>query len=114
MKLLLVNLVNIGKPIVALCVSPIVLAKAFEGSMIQPKMTIGSKNGASPYSISDFEDGMRATGTEVEDCPLGEVLIDEENRIITAPCYMMNARISEIQENIQAAFVALKIMLDAE
>lgn len=113
-KLLLVNLVNIGKPIVALCVSPIVLAKAFEGSMIQPKMTIGSKNGTSPYSISDFEDGMRATGTEVEDCPLGEVLIDEENRIITAPCYMMNARISEIQENIQAAFTALKNMLDAE
>jgi enhancing lycopene biosynthesis protein 2 len=113
-KLLLVNLVNIGKPIVALCVSPIVLAKAFEGSMIQPKMTIGSKNGPSPYSISDFEDGMRATGTEVEDCPLGEVLIDEENRIITAPCYMMNARISEIQGNIQAAFTALKKMLDAE
>ena len=113
-KLLLVNLVNIGKPIVALCVSPIVLAKAFEGSMIQPKMTIGSKNGPSPYSISDFEAGMRATGTEVEDCPLGEVLIDEENRIITAPCYMMNARISEIQENIQAAFTALKKMLDAE
>jgi enhancing lycopene biosynthesis protein 2 len=113
-KLLLVNLVNIGKPIVALCVSPIVLAKAFEGSMIQPKMTIGSKNGPSPYSISDFEAGMRATGTEVEDCPLGEVLIDEKNRIITAPCYMMNARISEIQGNIQAAFTALKKMLDAE
>ena len=113
-KLLLVNMVNVGKPILALCVSPIVLAKAFEGSMIQPKMTIGSKNGASPYSISDFEDGMRANGTEVEDCPLGEILIDEENRIITAPCYMMNARISEIQGNIQAAFTALKKILDAE
>ena len=113
-KLLLVNLVNIGKPIVALCVSPIVLAKAFEGSMIQPKMTIGSKNGASPYSISDFEAGMRATGTDVEDCQLREVLVDEENSIITAPCYMMNARISEIQGNIQAAFTALKKMLHAE
>lgn len=113
-KLLLVNLINIGKPIVALCVSPIVLAKAFEGSMIQPKMTIGSKNGASPYSISDFEDGLTTTGAIAVDLPLGEVLIDEENRIITAPCYMMNARISEIHENIQAAFAALKNMLDAE
>jgi enhancing lycopene biosynthesis protein 2 len=113
-KLLLVNLVNIGKPIVALCVSPIVLAKAFEGSMIQPKMTIGSKNGPSPYSISDFEDGLTTTGAIAVDLPLGEVLIDEENRIITAPCYMMNARISEIQGNIQAAFTALKKMLDAE
>jgi len=113
-KLLLVNLVNIGKPIVALCVSPVVLAKAFEGTDIHPKMTIGSKQGSSPYSIGDFEAGMHATGSEVEDCPLGEILIDEENRIITAPCYMMNARISEIQGNIQAAFTALKKILDAE
>ncbi len=113
-KLLLVNMVNVGKPILALCVSPIVLAKAFEGSDIHPKMTIGSKQGSSPYSIGDFEAGMRANGTEVEDCPLGEILIDEENRIITAPCYMMNARISEIQGNIQAAFTALKKILDAE
>ncbi len=113
-KLFLVNLVNIGKPIVALCVSPIVLAKAFEGSMIQPKMTIGSKNGPSPYSISDFESGLTSAGAVTVDCPLGEVLIDEENRIITAPCYMMEARISEIQQNIQAAFSALKSMIDAE
>lgn len=113
-KLLLVNLVNIGKPIVALCVSPIVLAKAFEGSLIQPKMTIGSKNGASPYSISDFEEGLTKTGAMAVDLPLGEVLIDEENRLITAPCYMMEARISEIHQNIQAAFSALKTMIDAE
>lgn len=113
-KLLLVNLVNIGKPIVALCVSPIVLAKAFEGSMIHPKMTIGSKHGPSPYSISDFEDGLTNTGAISVDLPLGEVFIDEENRLITAPCYMMEARISEIQQNIQAAFSALKSLVNAE
>jgi enhancing lycopene biosynthesis protein 2 len=77
-------------------------------------MTIGSKNGASPYSISEFEDGLTTTGAITVDCPIGEALIDEENRIITAPCYMMDARISEIQGNIQAAFTALKKMLDAE
>lgn len=113
-KLLLVNLVNIGKPIVALCVSPVVLAKAFEGSDIHPKMTIGSKQGSSPYSIGDFEAGLTSTGVVSVDCPLGEILIDEENRIITAPCYMMNARISEIQGNIQSAFTALKKILNAE
>ena len=31
-KLFLVNMVNVGKPICALCVSPVVLAKAFEDS----------------------------------------------------------------------------------
>lgn len=113
-KLLLVNMVNVGKPIVALCVSPIVVAKAFEGSTIHPKMTIGSKHGSSPYSISDFETGLTSTGAVAVDCSLGEVLIDEENGIITAPCYMMNARISEIHSNVQAAFSALKKMLNAE
>ena len=113
-KLLLVNLVNIGKPIVALCVSPIVLAKAFEGSSIQASMTIGSKNGASPYEISGFESGLQQTGVITTDCALGAIHVDLENKIITAPCYMMDARISEIQGNIQAAFTALKKMLDAE
>jgi enhancing lycopene biosynthesis protein 2 len=113
-KLLLVNLVNVGKPIVALCVSPIVLAKAFEGSSIHPNMTIGSKQGASPYEIADFEAGLEQTGSFSSDCPLGAVQVDQEHKIITAPCYMMEARISEIQANIQAAFLALKSMLHAE
>ena len=113
-KLLLVNLVNIGKPIVALCVSPIVLAKAFEGSAIHASMTIGSKHAASPYEIAGFEAGLQQTGAETADCSLGSVHIDQENKLITAPCYMMEARISEIHANIQAAFQALKSMLDAE
>ena len=112
-KILLVNMVNVGKPILALCVSPIVVAKALEGSLIQAKMTIGSKFSESPYSISDFEAGLGATGVETVDCPLGEVLVDETNHIITAPCYMMNARISDIHQNIQVAFEALKNMLNA-
>ena len=113
-KLLLVNLVNVGKPIVALCVSPIVLAKAFEGSSIHAAMTIGSKHAASPYEISGFEVGLQQTGVETNDCALGSVYVDHENKIITAPCYMMEARISEIHTNIQAAFAALKELLNAE
>lgn len=113
-KLLLVNMVNVGKPILALCVSPIVLAKAFEGSTIQASMTIGSKHAASPYEIAGFEAGLQQTGTQTTDCSLGSVHVDQINKLITAPCYMMDARISEIQLNIQAAFTALKKMLNAE
>ncbi|MGB1518403.1 MAG: isoprenoid biosynthesis glyoxalase ElbB, partial [Crocinitomicaceae bacterium] len=53
-KLLLVNMINIGKPIAALCVSPVVMAKALEGSSINPNLTIGSKNDPSPYDIEEF------------------------------------------------------------
>ena len=106
-KLLLVNLVNVGKPIVALCVSPVVVAKAFEGSSIHPTLTLGSASESSPYDINGFNEGLRATGAIAQERTIREVLIDPTNRIICAPCYMMDARITEINANIKQAMVAL-------
>ena len=110
-KLLLVNLVNVGKPIVALCVSPVVVAKAFEGSSIHPTLSLGSGSESSPYDINGFNEGLRATGSMAQERTIREVLIDPSNRIICAPCYMMEARITEIHENIQHALRALKELL---
>jgi enhancing lycopene biosynthesis protein 2 len=110
-KLLLVNLVNVGKPIVALCVSPVVVAKAFEGSSIHPTLSLGSASEPSPYDINGFNEGLRATGSMAQERTIREVQIDSTNRIICAPCYMMEARITEIHENIQHALRALKELL---
>jgi enhancing lycopene biosynthesis protein 2 len=107
-KLLLVNLVNVGKPIIALCVSPVVLAKAFEGSNIHPILSLGTASEPSPYDISSFNAGLEATGTKVSERSIREILVDEQNRIICAPCYMMDARISEVRNNISQALHALK------
>ena len=107
-KLLLVNLVNVGKPIIALCVSPVVLAKAFEGSNINPTLSLGTASEPSPYDISSFNAGLEATGTKVTERSIREILVDEQNRIICAPCYMMDARISEVRSNISQALHALK------
>ena len=106
-KLLFVNLVNVGKPIVALCVSPVVVAKAFEGSSIHPTLSLGSASESSPYDINSFNEGLRATGAIAQERTIREVLIDPTNRIICAPCYMMDARITEINANIKQAMVAL-------
>lgn len=107
-KLLLVNLVNVGKPIIALCVSPVVLAKAFEGSNINPTLSLGTASEPSPYDISSFNAGLEATGTKVTERSIREILVNEQNRIICAPCYMMDARISEVRSNISQALQALK------
>jgi enhancing lycopene biosynthesis protein 2 len=53
------------------------------------------------------------TGSRVEDKMIHEILIDKKNRIITAPCYMMDASISEIRLNIKSAIEALKELYDA-
>lgn len=102
-KLLLVNMVNVGKPIAALCVSPVVLAKALEESSIHPTLTIGSTAEGSPYDISAFEQGLQKTGAKTTEKTVREVQVDVTNKIVTAPCYMMDASIVDIHNNIQQA-----------
>lgn len=110
-KLLLVNLYNVGKPIVALCVSPILLALALPNSSLQ--LTLGHTADPSPYQIQEFNDGIHTLGAQPKNIKLGAVLVDTENRIITAPCYMMDATILQIQQNIQNALKALVQLLEA-
>lgn len=107
-KLLLVNLINIGKPIAALCVSPVVLAKALEGSTITPTLTIGTDKEPSPYDITAFTDGLQKTGMQTEMKSVREINIDVKNKIISAPCYMMEASIVDVRKNIRSAIEALR------
>ncbi|MDG1657448.1 MAG: isoprenoid biosynthesis glyoxalase ElbB [Crocinitomicaceae bacterium] len=107
-KLLLVNLINIGKPIAALCVSPVVLAKALEGSSFEASMTIGTDKEPSPYDIKGFTDGLRTTGTQTQMKSVREIHLDEKNKIVTAPCYMMDASILDVRKNIRSAIEALR------
>lgn len=105
-KLLIVNMANVGKPICALCVSPVVVAKALEGSAISAKMTLGTDQESSPYDIKGFNAGIEAVGAKAEMKSIKEILIDTENKIVTAPCYMMDATILEIRENVKQAIEA--------
>lgn len=107
-KLLLVNMMNVGKPIAALCVSPVVLAKALEGSIYSPVLTIGTSNEKSPYDIAGFNAGLEKTGASVTMKSVREILVDQENKIVTAPCYMMDASIVEVRKNIRSAVEALR------
>jgi enhancing lycopene biosynthesis protein 2 len=112
-KLLLVNMYNVGKPIVALCVSPVLLALAFEGMDPAPILTIGSTQVASPYQISGFQEGLQAKGMQTQECSIQEICVDTPNRIITAPCYMLEASLPQLQYNIQQALLALQQLLEA-
>lgn len=111
-KLLIVNMVNVGKPIAALCVSPIVVAKALEGSAITAQMTIGSNMEDSPYDINGFSAGLQSTGVHVDMKTISEIDIDKKNKIISAPCYMMEASLLEVRQNITMAIEALIDLVD--
>lgn len=111
-KLLIVNLINIGKPIAALCVSPVVLAKALQGSNLQPKVTIGTDKEPSPYDINGFVGSLQSTGLKTEMSSIREITVDQELKIVTAPCYMMVANVSEIRENVKQAVDALVNLIE--
>lgn len=111
-KLLIVNMVNVGKPIAALCVSPIVVAKAMEGSSVKAKLTIGTDIAPSPYDIKGFSNGLESLGASTTMKMIDEIEIDKENKIITAPCYMMEASIVEVRKNIRKAIETIRDMVE--
>jgi enhancing lycopene biosynthesis protein 2 len=77
------------------------------------QLTIGSTSAASPYNISDFQEGLQAKGAQTPDCTIQEICIDVPNRIITAPCYMLEASLPALQQNIRQAMAALKQLIES-
>ena len=113
-KRIINEMVNANKPIVGLCMGPTVIAKALEGAGKKQHLTVGSTAEASPYEIDAISAGMEKVGAIAEMKTVREIAVDEKNRIITAPCYMMEGSITEIRENIKQAIDQLFEMLEEE
>lgn len=98
-KHLIIDVLKSKKPLGALCMGPTVIAKALQGSGIGTKLTVGTINEGSPYDIQGINDGMESLGVMATMKSIKEICIDKENKIVTAPCYMMEASISEVRNN---------------
>lgn len=110
-KRVIVEARSLNLPIVAFCMSPVVLAKAFENSNTEPILTVGTTEEESPYEIQAIAQGMESLGSRPEMMSVKGIVNDEENKIITSPCYMMEASISEINSGINKAIEAFSISL---
>ena len=103
----IVAMVKAGKPVAGLCMGPTVIAKALEGSGVNSTLTVGSTEAPSPYEIDAISQGMEKAGATAVMNTIEEISVDEENKIVTAPCYMMEADILQVRNNIQKAVDAL-------
>lgn len=103
----IVEMVQKGKPVGGLCMGPTVIAKALEEIDIQPQLTVGTTDAPSPYDIAAVSQGMEKTGALPVMKTNKEISVDEKNKIVTAPCYMMEADILQVRENIKDAVEAL-------
>lgn len=87
------------KPIAALCISPTVVAAALRDDRAGIKLTIGSDE-ATAKAIVEM-------GSKHVVCPVDEIRVDEEQRIVSSPAYMYDARISEVATGIERAMKEL-------
>lgn len=100
---ILIAAVEKGIPIAALCVSPVVLAKAFEGTDWHARLTLGTTAAASPYDIAGFHAGIGQVGAHPAEATIEEIVVDQDLKIVTAPCYMMETDILGIRNNAKLA-----------
>ena len=92
-KKLVREIVRAGKPLGAICITPVVVAKIFEGEPEKPELTIGND----PDTIGKIE----AMGSAHCQCSVSEFHIDRKNKIVSTPAYMLGTRISDVADGIE-------------
>lgn len=70
-----------GKPLGAICIAPALLALLFKGRKEGVKLTIGTDEGTARV--------LESLGAKHENHPPEEICLDEENKVVTTPAYML-------------------------
>ena len=77
------------KPMGLICIAPAIGAKSGEGCTL----TIGTDK--------DTAAALEALGAKHVDKPVTDIVVDEKNKIVTTPAYMLGQRISEVATGIE-------------
>ncbi|KPL09408.1 hypothetical protein AMJ85_06670 [candidate division BRC1 bacterium SM23_51] len=87
-----------SKPVAALCIAPVLLAKIL-GEQTAVSVTIGN-DAATANDI-------RQLGGQHANCPVEECIVDAANKIVTTPAYMLAQSIGEAGAGIEKTVRAL-------
>jgi enhancing lycopene biosynthesis protein 2 len=100
-----------GKPLVALCAAPLVLALlARDAGISGARLTFGHE-----AEGSELIQAMEAWGQKHIETPVDEACIDSHHRLVTVPAYMYGAATpAEVFGACQSAVSALSWLLNAE
>lgn len=75
-----------GKPVGALCISPVLIAKVLGDVEVTIGQDIATAN------------AIEALGAKHVTTTHGEIVVDEKYKVITTPCYMLDANIRQIAD----------------
>jgi len=99
--LLLRDMHAAGKPIGATCIAPVVVARVL-GEM-QPTLTIGD-DAATATAVESM-------GCHHRNCPVNDIVVDQQNKLVTTPAYMLQTSVAHVQEGIDKAVAAVLAMV---
>jgi enhancing lycopene biosynthesis protein 2 len=88
------------KPIGALCIAPAIIAKILGDVAV----TIGQDPGTEAAIIN--------MGATHEKTTHDEIVIDKDNKVVTTPCYMLDARVDQIGEGAEKLVMAVLEMVE--
>ncbi len=87
-------MLDTGKPVGALCIAPVLVAKIAGGKGIPVQVTIGNDAGVAG--------AIEAMGAVHVECPVDRAVIDETHKVVTAPAYMLAKSIKEVAQSAKA------------
>lgn len=83
---LLLGMHELRRPIGALCIAPVLLAKVFGGMGV--RLTIGNDPATA--------EALAAMGARHVPCAVDEIVVDEHHLLVTSPAYMLGTSIKDI------------------
>ena len=92
-KRLIDDMVNANKPIGALCIAPATVGMALKDK--SPELTVGSDE----QTIG----ALQALGVKHTICAVDEIVVDEKNKVVSTPAYMLGPGIKDVAKGIEKA-----------
>lgn len=91
------------KPLAAICIAPALVSKVLGDDKLAHQLTIGTDEGTAQ--------AVTAMGSTHVACPVSEFVIDQKNKLISSPAYMLAGSISEAAEGIEKTVTAVLEMI---
>jgi len=80
----------LGKPLGFICIAPVIAAKVL--AELNPTVTIGND--------TDTAALISTLGGKHQDCPVDDIVVDENNKLVTTPAYMLGPSIAPVSKGI--------------
>ena len=102
---LTMEILEAGKPLGAICIAPVMVAKILQKMGRNGKVTGGCNE--------DISNDIQTMGIETESVGPGDIVIDEKNKIVTTPAYVEAQSIKEAAEGIEKLVDKVLEMIEA-